>query len=104
MDLIVNLIINYDRFVADQLRPVFSNDSSCFLKLAIGNVVKAQANLRAEAALARELALPYASVCMVVNAAAGLSEIPLTIGAMVQILERESLVINELLATYLRDL
>ena len=35
-----------------------------------------------EAALARELALPYASLCLVVNAAAGLDDKPLTLDAM----------------------
>jgi 5'-methylthioinosine phosphorylase len=41
-----------------------------------------------EAALARELALPYASVCMVVNAAAGLGDEPLTLDAMRSVLAR----------------
>lgn len=35
-----------------------------------------------EAALARELALPYASICVVVNAAAGRGEGPITMAAM----------------------
>jgi 5'-methylthioinosine phosphorylase len=55
-----------------------------------------------EAALARELDLDYASICMVVNAAAGLSEIPLTVGAMEDILHSESLVIADLIRAFLQ--
>ncbi|KGE03372.1 S-methyl-5'-thioinosine phosphorylase [Pseudohaliea rubra] len=43
-----------------------------------------------EAALARELGLPYASLCMVVNAAPGLDNEPLTLEAMGDVLAREA--------------
>ncbi len=50
-----------------------------------------------EAALARELGLAYASVCMVVNAAAGLGDKPLTLDMMRDTLIRESSVVRRLL-------
>ncbi|RLQ23106.1 S-methyl-5'-thioinosine phosphorylase [Seongchinamella sediminis] len=57
-----------------------------------------------EASLARELGLAYASVCMVVNAAAGLDDAPLTLDAMRATLQREAAVVSQLLgalaATY----
>ncbi|TXS92982.1 S-methyl-5'-thioinosine phosphorylase [Parahaliea maris] len=52
-----------------------------------------------EAALARELGLPYASVCMVVNAAAGLGDVPLSLAIMHQILAREAGAVRKLLET-----
>jgi 5'-methylthioinosine phosphorylase len=55
-----------------------------------------------EAALARELAMPYASICMVVNPAAGLSDLPLTVATMREILERESAVVRRLLTELVR--
>ena len=50
-----------------------------------------------EAALSRELNIPYAAVCMVVNAAAGLGDVPLTLDAMREILQREAEVVGLLL-------
>jgi 5'-methylthioinosine phosphorylase len=54
-----------------------------------------------EAALAAELGVPYASICMVVNPAAGISEIPITMSAIDSILEREAAIIVELLSEFL---
>ncbi|SRR6056297_771098 len=54
-----------------------------------------------EASLARELALPFASICMVVNPAAGLGDLPLTLDMMRQILNREASVVRELLSSFL---
>ena len=51
-----------------------------------------------EASLARELGLAYASVCMVVNAAAGLDNKPLTLYMMRETLHREAAVVGRLLA------
>ena len=56
-----------------------------------------------EAALARELDLPYASVCMVVNPAAGLGDQPLTIAMMREVLLRESAVVRRLLGELVRN-
>jgi 5'-methylthioinosine phosphorylase len=50
-----------------------------------------------EAALARELGLAYASICMVVNAAAGLDDRPLSLEIMREILAREAGVVGLLL-------
>ena len=50
-----------------------------------------------EAALARELDLAYASVCMVVNMAAGLDDHPITLDAIREILERETQLLAQLL-------
>lgn len=50
-----------------------------------------------EAALARELGLPYASICMVVNPAAGLGDLPLTTEMMREILIQEASVVRDLL-------
>jgi 5'-methylthioinosine phosphorylase len=55
-----------------------------------------------EAALARELDLPYTSICMVVNAAAGLGESPLTLAMMRKVLVREAAVVRQLLRALLR--
>jgi len=54
-----------------------------------------------EAALARELGLAYASVCMVVNPAAGLSEEPITLEMMRGTLQREAAAVRSLLASFL---
>jgi 5'-methylthioinosine phosphorylase len=53
-----------------------------------------------EAALARELGMAYASVCMVVNPAAGLDNRPITLENMREILQREAVVVRELLAGF----
>lgn len=50
-----------------------------------------------EASLARELGLAYASVCMVVNPAAGLGDQPISLEMMREILEREAGVVRQLL-------
>ena len=52
-----------------------------------------------EAALARELELAYASVCMVVNPAAGLGDEPISLAMMGEILKREAGVVGLLLRT-----
>jgi 5'-methylthioinosine phosphorylase len=57
-----------------------------------------------EASLARELGIPYACVCMVVNAAAGLGELPLSVGTMRDILAREAAVVRALISALLRRL
>ncbi len=54
-----------------------------------------------EAALARELGLAYASVCMVVNPAAGLGELPISLAMMRDILQREANVVRDLLRALL---
>jgi 5'-methylthioinosine phosphorylase len=54
-----------------------------------------------EAALARELELPYASICMVVNAAPGLDDQPLTLAAMGEVLAREAGAVAALLRAFL---
>ncbi len=53
-----------------------------------------------EASLARELGLAYASVCMVVNAAAGLDDSPISLDMMHAILQREASVVGRLLQAY----
>jgi 5'-methylthioinosine phosphorylase len=55
-----------------------------------------------EASLARELGLPFASICMVVNPAAGLGDLPLSLDMMREILEREAAVVRRLLGGLLR--
>jgi len=50
-----------------------------------------------EASLARELGLAYACVCMVVNPAAGLGDLPISLDMMIEILNREAAVVRELL-------
>jgi 5'-methylthioinosine phosphorylase len=55
-----------------------------------------------EAALARELGVAYASVCMVVNPAAGLGEQPISLEMMRDILQREAGVVGELLRALMR--
>ncbi|MEH6588173.1 MAG: S-methyl-5'-thioinosine phosphorylase [Halioglobus sp.] len=51
-----------------------------------------------EASLARELGLAYASVCMVVNAAAGLDDKPLTLEMMRATLQQEAVVVRQLIS------
>jgi 5'-methylthioinosine phosphorylase len=55
-----------------------------------------------EASLARELGIPYASICMVVNPAAGLSDVPLTTATMRQVLASEAAVVRKLLSELVR--
>jgi 5'-methylthioinosine phosphorylase len=56
-----------------------------------------------EAALARELQMAYAAVCMVVNPAAGLGDLPITLGMMREILQREAAVVGALLSQFALD-
>jgi 5'-methylthioinosine phosphorylase len=56
-----------------------------------------------EASLARELGLVYSSVCMVVNPAAGLGDLPISIDMMHEILQREASVVRQLLQQLLVD-
>ena len=51
-----------------------------------------------EAALAMEAGIAYASVCMVVNAASGMDDRPLSLDTIVEILQRESGVVGTLIA------
>ena len=55
-----------------------------------------------EAALAAELALPYASVCLVVNPAAGLSDEPITLESMQAVLDEGAGVVARLLSAILQ--
>ena len=55
-----------------------------------------------EAALARELALPYASLCMVVNTAAGLGEGDLSLELIRANLESEAALLRGLLTEFIR--
>ena len=55
-----------------------------------------------EASLARELGIPYASICMVVNPAAGLSDVPLTTATMREVLASEAAVVRRLLSELVR--
>jgi 5'-deoxy-5'-methylthioadenosine phosphorylase len=54
-----------------------------------------------EAALARELSVPYAAVCMVVNAAAGIAAQPITLTAIRETLTRETALLAQLLQAFL---
>jgi 5'-methylthioinosine phosphorylase len=54
-----------------------------------------------EAALARECGIAYATICMVVNPAAGLGDLPLTQDTMRDILQREAAVVRRLLGCLL---
>ena len=56
-----------------------------------------------EASLARELGLAYASICMVVNAAAGLDDKPLTLAVMRANLLREAAAVRQLIAALVAD-
>lgn len=53
-----------------------------------------------EASLAREMGMAYASICMVVNPAAGLGDLPITLDMMREILEREAAVVSGLLSQF----
>ena len=55
-----------------------------------------------EAALARELDLAYASLCVVVNPAAGLGDEPITLESMASALEQGAVAVAGLLSAYLR--
>jgi 5'-methylthioinosine phosphorylase len=55
-----------------------------------------------EASLARELGMAYAAVCMVVNPAAGVGELPISLDTMHEILRREAAVVVELLEHFAR--
>jgi 5'-methylthioinosine phosphorylase len=55
-----------------------------------------------EAALAAELALPYASLCLVVNPAAGLGDEPITLESMQAVLEEGSGAVADLLSAFLQ--
>lgn len=55
-----------------------------------------------EAALAAELGLAYASICMVVNPAAGLSDQPITMAEIERVLQRNATLIGEILALLLQ--
>ncbi len=55
-----------------------------------------------EAALSREAGVPYAAVCMVVNPAAGLGDLPLTLAMMREILVSEAAVVRNLLSELLK--
>ena len=52
-----------------------------------------------EASIAREMGLAYASVCMVVNAAAGLDDKPLTLDMMRETLTREAVAVRQLITS-----
>jgi 5'-methylthioinosine phosphorylase len=54
-----------------------------------------------EAALARELGLAYSAICMVVNPAAGLGDVPISLAMMHDILRREASVVADLLRALL---
>jgi 5'-methylthioinosine phosphorylase len=56
-----------------------------------------------EAAIAAELGLPYASLCLVVNPAAGLSDEPITLAAMQSVLEGGTVRLGRLLSAFLKD-
>lgn len=55
-----------------------------------------------EASLAREMGLAYACVCMVVNPAAGLGDLPISLDMMLEILRREAAVVRDLLSRLLQ--
>jgi 5'-methylthioinosine phosphorylase len=56
-----------------------------------------------EASLAMEMGMNYAAVCMVVNPAAGLGDLPITLAMMREILEREAAVVGGLLSEFILD-
>jgi 5'-methylthioinosine phosphorylase len=56
-----------------------------------------------EAALARELGLAYAAICMVVNPAAGLGGQPISLAMMHEILDREAGVVHTLLLQLIKE-
>ncbi|MEP5765588.1 MAG: S-methyl-5'-thioinosine phosphorylase [Halieaceae bacterium] len=55
-----------------------------------------------EASLAAELGIPYASICLVVNPAAGMSEVEITLESMGAVMEQGALLIGELLSGFLQ--
>ena len=55
-----------------------------------------------EAALARELKMAYAAICMVVNPAAGLGDEPISLDMMRDTLQREAVVVAQLLDGLMR--
>ena len=57
-----------------------------------------------EAALAREAGLSYASLCVVVNPAAGLGEAPITLESMAAALAEGAEAVGSLLSAYLREM
>ena len=57
-----------------------------------------------EAALARELGMAYAAVCMVVNPAAGKGDLPITLERMRETLQREAAVVGSLLGYLFKSL
>jgi 5'-methylthioinosine phosphorylase len=56
-----------------------------------------------EAALSREMGMAYASVCMVVNPAAGLGALPITLDMMREILQREAAVVGAVLNQFVLE-
>lgn len=56
-----------------------------------------------EASLAKELAMGYACICMVVNPAAGLGDLPITLDMMREILAREAAVVSALVNRFALD-
>ncbi|WP_439101684.1 S-methyl-5'-thioinosine phosphorylase [Congregibacter sp.] len=56
-----------------------------------------------EASLARELGIPYAAICMVVNAAAGLSDTPIAMDAIRETLLKETALFTALLTVFLEQ-
>jgi 5'-methylthioinosine phosphorylase len=56
-----------------------------------------------EASLAKELGMGYACICMVVNPAAGLGDLPITLDMMREILAREAAVVSALLNRFTLD-
>ncbi|MFK8043174.1 S-methyl-5'-thioinosine phosphorylase [Congregibacter sp.] len=56
-----------------------------------------------EAALSRELEIPYAAVCMVVNAAAGISDAPISMDAIRATLLSETALFAEFLTAFLKQ-
>ncbi|MEH6582865.1 MAG: S-methyl-5'-thioinosine phosphorylase [Halioglobus sp.] len=56
-----------------------------------------------EAAIARELGLGYAAICMVVNPAAGKGDLPITLEMMREILQREAAVVGAVMSQFALD-
>ncbi|MFK7830392.1 MAG: S-methyl-5'-thioinosine phosphorylase [Congregibacter sp.] len=54
-----------------------------------------------EAALAREMNIAYVAVCMVVNAAAGIDDQPITLASIQKLVEQETALLRSLLGAYL---
>ena len=47
--------------------------------------------------------MAYAAICMVVNPAAGLGDLPITLDMMREILQREAAVVTAVLSQFARD-